>query len=103
MLRSNPRTDRSRGPSPLPPKIAVPLVRYASRLTCRSKSRPAMSFPRLGVCQARADARHIVEDFLDRVQAIVALDDDVRGRMPDQRIVEQIERLLGQGMGMGVR
>src|SRR5207245_1103071 len=62
----------------MPPNMAGPLVKYSSRLACRSNNRFVMgSTPGPDIGDARADARDIVQDFIDGVEPIVALQQDI--------------------------
>ena len=50
----------------------------------------------------RADARNIVQDFVDRVEPIVALEHDEGRVLAREHMVEEIERRVGDRMGVGV-
>jgi hypothetical protein len=51
---------------------------------------------------SRPDTRDIVQDFVDRVESIVAFEDDGCGRVARENVVEEIERLIGHWMGMAI-
>src|SRR5258708_6593101 len=50
----------------------------------------------------RANTRNVVEDFIDRVEAIIPLKHDSRGCLARENVVEKIERPIGHRMGMSV-
>src|SRR5258708_31383521 len=83
--------------------MALPLVKYASRLACRSNSRFDMGLPGLDVGDARADARNIAKDFVDGVEPVIALEYDKSRCLTLEHVAEQIERPVGNRMRMGVR
>src|SRR5262245_20101466 len=101
---SNAGSMPSRGSAATPssPKMAAPLVRYASNLACRSSNRFAMTLSQLSRRNARADTRQIVENLVDRVEPVVAFENDDRRPVPPERIGEQVERRVGHRMGMRV-
>jgi hypothetical protein len=51
---------------------------------------------------ARPYARNILKDFLTLVQPIIPLEDDGLRAMSTQRVIEKIERFLGDRMGVGI-
>src|SRR5262245_2594740 len=88
--------------SPRSPNMALLLVRYSSRRTCLSNSRSTMHKLRSLTSYPRADARHIVKDFITVAEAVVALDDDCCRRLANASIVEEIKRSVGYRVGMGI-
>src|SRR5689334_11233429 len=97
-----PSSTRSRGAARS--KIAAPLVRCASRLACRSNSRFAIGalLDALAAFDARADARHVVENLAGLVEPVVALEDDGVRRLTGQQMGEQVERRVGDRMAVRV-
>ena len=51
---------------------------------------------------ASANARDIVQDFLHRIEAIIALKHDGRRRVTRQRIGQEVERLGRHRVRMGI-
>src|SRR4029450_12128256 len=51
---------------------------------------------------ARADAAHIVQDLIELLQPIVALEHNSLGSVPGQHMVEQIERPVRHRMRMRI-
>jgi len=47
---------------------------------------------------SRANARDVIEDFIDRVEAIIALKHDGCRRLVRENMVEEIERSIGHRM-----
>src|SRR2546422_154416 len=82
--------------------MACPLVRYSSRLTCRSNSRLAISDLGLLTGDPRADARHIVEDFINGVEPVIALEHDGVRSVTRERVIEEVEHTIGDRVGMGI-
>src|SRR5690242_1838024 len=83
--------------------MAPPLVRYWSSLTCRCNSRLDMASSSLNRMDARADARDVVQDFIECVEALVALENDRLRMMAPQRVCEQVQRLVRHRMGVRIR
>ena len=46
----------------------------------------------------RSNAQDIIEDFIDGVQSIIALEHDCIGMLANQHAVEEIERPIGYRM-----
>src|SRR5262245_28494460 len=88
--RSTPRRSGLSGASASSPNIALPLVKYSSRLVCRSNSRPAIGVLGLPSVDPGADACNIVKDLFDGVETIVALDHDRCGSLASARVIEQL-------------
>src|SRR5207244_6100349 len=108
----NPASRRSNVPSmprrfegtaafPLP-KIAAPLVRYSSRLTCRSNSRFAMEFLGARAGCGSANAGDIVQDFVKSLEPVVTLEHDEIRTLTLEHVLEQLERLVRYRMRMRI-
>src|SRR5260370_38149401 len=82
--------------------MAPPLVRYSSRLVCRSNSRFVMSPVGSGPGDTRLDARYIAQDFLEGVESLIALKHDGRWSVTFERIIKKFERFIGNWLGMGI-
>src|SRR5271163_3870016 len=82
--------------------MALLLVRYLSSLTWRSSKGVATGALGMVAGDSRANARDIVEDFIRRIEAIVAFKDDGSGRLARENLIEEIERLIRHRMGMGI-
>src|SRR5215510_13551290 len=78
--------------------MAPALVRCSSRLICRSNKRAGMRAPELHGVDARADTAHIVQDLVELLQSIVALEHDSLGSVTGQHMIEQIECCVGHRM-----
>jgi hypothetical protein len=52
--------------------------------------------------EPRTQPRDIVQDFVDGIEAIIALEHDDARRLPREGVIEQIERGLGDRVGMGI-
>ena len=83
--RSIPANAGSIGAWRLPRKMASPLVRYSSSLTCRSSNRLVMDVLR-PVIDARPDALDVAENFIDRIKPVIAFEHNRRRSVARERV-----------------
>src|ERR1700733_11449106 len=86
--------------------MAPPLVRYSSSLACRrnslfAKGRLAMSVFRPAI-DASPDTFDVTEDFVRRIETVIAFEHDRRWSMPRERIFQQPERFGRNRVGVGI-
>src|SRR5215469_5840529 len=83
------------------PNIQARLVRCSRSLIWRSNSRCGIGgLDRAG--EACAQPCHVVQNFIESIEAIVPLEHNRCRRLPFERIVEEIERRIWYRMGMGI-
>jgi hypothetical protein len=51
---------------------------------------------------ARANARHIVKDFIDGIEAVVTLDDDSFRRLAGAGVIQELKRSIWHRVRMGI-